>query len=117
MRRLLACLGAGLVLSMMTNSPTSAIDHSNLDEDRPLRIEDPYPIATGELAIEFGAGLHVQRRGQTQGMFPIELLYGAVPNLQLSLGTTAFTDPQKVDEPTKSGDLRVSALYNINQEW
>jgi hypothetical protein len=116
MRRILACLGLSLVLSVTILAPTSAIDHSNLDEDRPLRVEDPYPIATGELAIEAGGGLRVPRRGDTQGLFPIELLYGAVPNLQLSLGTTIFTDPQTVDEPTKSGDLRVSALYNINQE-
>jgi len=116
MRRLLACLGASLLLSITMLAPTGAIDHSNLDEDRPLRVEDPYPIATGELAVEAGAGLRVPRRGDTQGLFPIELLYGALPNLQLSLGTTAFTDPQKVDEPIKSGDFRVSALYNLNQE-
>jgi hypothetical protein len=116
MRRPLACLGLSLVLSITMIGPAGAIDHSNLDEDRPLRVEDPYTIATGELAIEAGTGLRVPRRGDTQGLFPLELLYGGVPNLQFSLGTTIFTDPQKVNGPTKSGDLRVSALYNINQE-
>jgi Putative MetA-pathway of phenol degradation len=93
-----------------------AIDHKNLDEGRPLRLDDAYSIASGELAIEVGAGFALERRGPDRGVFPIEILYGAYPNLQLGLGTTLLTDPHDIDEQTKSGDLRVSGLYNFNQE-
>jgi hypothetical protein len=96
--------------------PAAAIDHKNLDEHRPLRLEDPYPIATGEWAIEAGAGFTLQRRGSDRGIFPIEILYGAIPNLQLGIGTTLSTSPHEVEEQTKSGDLQLSGLYNFNQE-
>jgi hypothetical protein len=96
--------------------PAFAIDHANLDEGRPLRLEDAYTVATGEWALEAGAGFTLQRRGPDRGFFPIEVLYGALPNLQLGLESSLSTDPHAVDEPTKSGDLRLSALYNVNQE-
>lgn len=92
-----------------------AIDHKNLDENRPLRLEDAYPISTGEIAVEFGGGFTIGRNGESRGVFPIEILYGALDNLQLGIGTTLLTDPQKVDEP-RSGDLALSGLYNFNQE-
>lgn len=95
---------------------TQAIDHGNLDEGRPLRIEDAYPIAKGEWALETGVGYSVERQSRDHALFPFEILYGAFPNAQLSLGTTLFTNPRDVDDPKKSGDLRLSGLYNFNQE-
>ncbi len=93
-----------------------AIDHKNLDENRPLRLEDAYPIATGEWALEAGAGFTLQRRSPNRGVFPLEILYGVIPNLQLGFGTSLSTDPHEMDGPTKSGDLQLSGLYNFNQE-
>ena len=105
-----------LALLMVTAPAAYAIDHKNLDEGRPLRLDDAYAIASGELAVEVGAGFALERRGPDRGVFPLEVLYGALPNLQLGLGTTLLTDPHEVHEQTKSGDLRVSGLYNVNQE-
>jgi hypothetical protein len=93
-----------------------AIDHTNLDEGRPLHLEDAYAIAEGEIALEVGGGFTLPRRGSNQGLFPAEILYGAYPNLQLSVGTTLTTDPRDIGDRPKSGDLQVSALYNFNQE-
>ena len=109
---------ATLVLFVVfaTAASASAIDHKNLDEGRPLRLEDAYPIAHGELAIEAGAGFTLQRRGADRGFFPVELLYGPLPNLQVGVGTTLSTDPHEIDDRPKSGDLGFSALYNVNQE-
>lgn len=87
-----------------------------MDEGRPARLEDAYSIASGELAVEAGAGLTIKRRGSDQGVFPLEVLYGAYPNLQLSLGTTLSTEPHEGDDQSKFGDLRLSGLYNFNQE-
>jgi Putative MetA-pathway of phenol degradation len=107
-----------LLLTLVLCAPVTAfaIDHGNLDEGRPLRVEDAYAISTGEIALETGAGFSLLRRGPNRGFFPIELLYGALPNFQLSLGTTLSTDPHAIGEPVKSGDLRLSGLYNFNQE-
>lgn len=93
-----------------------ASDHANLDEGRPLRLEDAYAIADGEIALEIGGGFTLPRRGSNQGVFPAELLFGALPNLQLSVGTTLATDPWGIDDRPRSGDIQVSALYNFNQE-
>jgi hypothetical protein len=93
-----------------------AVDHGNLDEGRPLRLEDAYPIAHGEISVETAAGFTLLKRGPNRGFFPVEILYGALPNLQLGLGSVLFTDPHAIDDRPKSGDLRTSALYNFNQE-
>jgi hypothetical protein len=98
------------------NVPASAIDHKNLDEGRPLRLEDAYPIAVGEVALEAGAGFTLQRKEPNRGEFPLQLLWGALSNLQLEIGSALLTDPHAVEEQTKSGDLQLDALYNFNQE-
>ena len=106
-------------LALLMGLPANAayaIDHDNLDEGRPLRLEDAYPIARGEWAIETGAALGAQRRSRARGLFPFEVLYGLVSNVQVSLGTTFATDPKRLEGQTKSGDLHFSALYNFNQE-
>jgi len=111
-------IAMALWLALMAGLPASAyaIDHDNLDEGRPLRLEDAYPIASGEWAIETGVGLLAHRNSRSQGLFPLEILYGLAPNLQVSLGTTLLTDPKRIEEQTKSGDLQISGLYNFNQE-
>jgi hypothetical protein len=93
-----------------------AIDHGNLDENRPLRLEDAYPIAHGEIAIEAGAGVTTERRGRTRGVFPIEILYGALPNFHVGLGTTLLTDLHDIEDEPRLGNLTLSGLYNFNQE-
>jgi hypothetical protein len=105
-----------LLLVLGATGPSFALDHKNLDEGRPLRLEDAYSIAHGEFAIETGAGFTVERRGPSRGFFPVELLYGAYPNLQLSVGTSFSTDPHGLEDRPRSGDLRFGALYNFNQE-
>jgi Putative MetA-pathway of phenol degradation len=92
------------------------IDHKNLDEGRPLRLDDAYAISTGEIEVEVGAGFTLQRRGTDRGFLPVEVLIGALPNFQIGVGTVLSTDPRDIDEPAKSGDLSLGVLYNFNQE-
>jgi hypothetical protein len=104
------------VLLIGVAGPAGALDHKNLDEGRPTRLDDAYAIATGEIEIAAGLGVGVSRRGPARGLFPIEIVYGALPNLQIGVGTGLTTDPRGLDEPPKSGDLHLGALYNLNQE-
>jgi hypothetical protein len=92
------------------------VDHANLDGGRPLRLEDAYAVPHRELALELGFGVDVRREADDQVFAPLELVWGALPNLQLSLGTTFISDPHEVDEESKSGDVHLEALYNFNQE-
>ncbi|HXG03853.1 MAG TPA: transporter [Candidatus Binatia bacterium] len=109
---------AVLVVLPLAGAPgvVFAIDHKHLDQGRPLRVEDAYSIAHGELAVELGAAGIFSRRGPNRAAVPVEVLYGALPNLQISLGTSLSTEPRAIEAPTKSGDLHLSALYNLNQE-
>ncbi len=92
----------------------NAIDHSNLDEGRPLRVEDPYSISEGEIELEAGIGFAAERRNKDRLFIPVEILYGALPNFQISIGT-GFSS-ESVDEQAKFGDIEIEALYNFNQE-
>jgi hypothetical protein len=107
---------AVLLVLLIGAAPAYAIDHKNLDEGRPLRLDDAYAISTGEIAVEAGAGFRLSRHGADQGFFPVEVLYGALPNFQIGIGSTIFTDPHEVDDRPKSGDLHLTGLYNFNQE-
>ena len=105
-----------LAILVLLAPTASAIDHSNLDEGRPLRIEDPYPVAHREWAVEAGLGGTFERQAANRGLAAVELLYGAFPNLQLELGSEFSTDPHETDEPERSGDVHAAVLYNFNQE-
>jgi hypothetical protein len=105
-----------LTVFCLLAGPVWAVDHNNLDEGRPLRLEDAYPIAYGELSAETGVGFHQNRQSPDRVAFPVEILYGAYWNLQVGLGSTLATEPRTIDEAEKSGDLRTVALYNFNQE-
>lgn len=113
MNHLYALLLAIIVIGLNV-STTHAIDHSNLDEGRPLRVEDPYPIAQGELALEAGLGFSIERRGDDRFFSPFEILYGAYPNLQVGIGTSFSSESD--NEQAKFGDIELEALYNFNQE-
>jgi hypothetical protein len=105
-----------LIVGCLVAAPVWAVDHNNLDEGRPLRLEDAYPIAYGELSAETGARVSLNRQSPDRVAFPVELLYGAYRNLQVGIGSTLATEPRTIDETEKSGDLRTFALYNVNQE-
>src|SRR6266852_2043527 len=90
-----------LALLCLIAKPAWAIDHNNLDEGRPLRLEDAYPIAYGELSAETGARFSLNRRSPDRFAFPIEILYGAYWNLHLGLESTLATQPRTIDEPEK----------------
>ena len=102
-----AILCSGL---LVVAAPAWAIDHKNLDENRPLRLEDAYPIASGEIAVEAGGGFRLVRRGADQGFFPVEILYGALPNLQVGIGSAR--DEQCAFSEAQVG-LQTSALIGL----
>jgi len=109
----LALLG---MLIWLSAQPVSALDHDNLDKNRPLRIEDAYPIAKGEIALEVGTQFNDRRQGRTRVAFQPQILFGAFYNTQLEVGGDLLTEPTSIGGAEKSGDLRVGALYNFNTE-
>ena len=111
-------MATGLVILVIPNIPltTWALDHDNLDKNRPVQIEDAYPIAKGEIALEGGARFNNRRQGRTRFAFQPQLLYGAVYNTQVEIGGDLLTEPTTIRGSEKSGDLRLGALYDLNTE-
>ncbi len=109
--------GAALVAAMAVAAPAGAqIDYRNLDDDRPVRIEDAY--SAERYAFEFLLPYSVERErgGGTVHASLLELEYGIVRN-----GHVGFKAPlavRRVAGTTETGlaGLRVFGLYNFNTE-
>src|SRR5712692_8758784 len=109
---------AGLVMVVLLSHPfiAGALDHDNLDKNRPVQIEDAYPIAKGEIALEGGGQFIDRYQGRTRFAFQPQILYGAFYNTQIEIGGNLFTEPTSINGAEKSGDLHAGVLYNFNTE-
>ena len=94
----------------------TALDHDNLDPNRPIGIEDAYAVPKGEIGLEAGVRFNDQRQGPTRAIFQPQIIYGAFDNTQIEIQSDLFTDPNTVTGADKSGDLHLGVLYNFNTE-
>ena len=93
-----------------------ALDHDNLDPNRPIGMEDAYAIPKGEIGLEGGVRFNDRREGRTQVTFQPQIIYGAFDNAQIEIQGDLFTDPRSLVGANKSGDLHLGLLYNFNTE-
>jgi len=93
-----------------------ALDHDNLDPNRPIAIEDAYVIPKGEIGVEGGVTFNDRKEGKARFGFQPQIIYGAFENMQLEIMTGFQTEPTNVVGDDKSGDLSVGVLYNLNTE-
>ncbi len=107
------CVAVSLCL---VAAPAQALDHDNLDPNRPIGLEDAYAIPTGEIGLESGVRFNDRRQGRTQVAYQPQILYGALANTQIEIQSDVFTEPRTLAGSNKSGDLRVGVLYNFNTE-
>lgn len=114
------CLGLmlGCLVGTLCLSPAGgwALDHDNLDPNRPIGLEDAYAIAKGEIGLESGVRFNDRRAGRTRVTFQPQLIYGAFDNTQIEVQGDFFSDPRSVVGVNKSGDLHLGVLYNFNTE-
>ena len=93
-----------------------ALDHDNLDPNRPIAIEDAYVVPKGEIGVEGGVVFNDRKQGTSRYTFQPQIIYGAFENTQLELSTDLLTEPRTVRGDDKSGNLNVGVLYNLNTE-
>ena len=107
-----------LVMLYAVTYPSSglALDHDNLDPNRPIGMEDAYAIAKGEIGVESGVRFNDERQGRSRVAFQPQIIYGAFYNTQIEIQSDLMTDPNTVAGPAKSGDLHLGLLYNFNTE-
>jgi len=96
--------------------PAWALDHDNLDPNRPIQMEDAYAIPKGEIGLESGVRINDRRQGKTRTVFQPQIIYGAFDNTQIEIQGDFFTKPQSIVGANKSGDLHLGVLYNFNTE-
>lgn len=117
MRRPAAAAALPWLLALLALPPAVlALDHDNLDPNRPIAIEDAYVLPKGEIGLEGGLVYNDRRQGKGRLAFQPQIIYGAFENTQIELMTTTLTDPQTVSGDDKSGDLSLGVLYNFNTE-
>ena len=105
-----------VLTAQLTGESALALDHDNLDPNRPIAVEDAYAIPEGELGVEAGVRFNDRRQGRTQATFQPQIIYGAFRNAQIEIQGDLFTDPRTVVGANKSGDLHLGLLYNFNTE-
>lgn len=113
MRRTILAACAAVLLGPL---PAWALDHDNLDPNRPIQMEDAYAIPKGEIGLESGVRVNDQRQGRTRTVFQPQIIYGAFDNTQIEIQGDFFTEPQSLVGANKSGDLHLGVLYNFNTE-
>jgi hypothetical protein len=96
--------------------PSFALDHDNLDPNRPIGMEDAYAIPKGEIGMESGVRFNDRREGRTRVTFQPQIIYGAFDNAQIEIQGDLVTEPNTLVGATKSGDLHLGLLYNFNTE-
>ncbi|MBU6432182.1 MAG: transporter [Nitrospirae bacterium] len=105
-----------IVLLSLWPATGFALDHDNLDPNRPIGMEDAYVIPKGEIGLEGGVGFNDRREGRTRVTFQPQIIYGAFYNTQIEIQGDLFTEPNTLVGANKSGDLHLGLLYNFNTE-
>ena len=105
-----------MLLWLMMPTVVWALDHDNLDPNRPIAIEDAYVVPKGEIGVEGGLLFSDRKHGKSRFVFQPQLIIGAFDNTQLELSSDVQTDPRSVVGDDKSGNLTIGALYNVNTE-
>lgn len=105
-----------MLLCLLLPPPVIALDHDNLDPNRPIAIEDAYVIPKGEIGLEGGMTFNDRKEGKSRFGFQPQIIYGAFDNTQIEIMSGLVTDPNTVQGDDKSGDLSIGVLYNFNTE-
>ena len=114
-RRGVRLFSTALILALSANA-VLALDHDNLDPNRPIGMEDAYAIPKGEIGVEGGVRFNDRREGRTRVIFQPQIIYGAFENTQIEIQGDLMTEPNTIVGANKSGDLHLAVLYNFNTE-
>jgi hypothetical protein len=110
-------LGGGLVVGCaLTGRLDAQIDYRNLDDDRPVRTEDAYPVE--RYAFEFILPYHFESEtdGARLHVSVPELTYGLLPNTQVGVKAPIVHAREAGVGKTGLSGIRLFALYNLNTE-
>lgn len=110
------CVTAAIVLTAGQTALAAQIDYRNLDDDRPLRMEDAYPVERYAFEFLTPYAFERERGGVSIHSWVLEIEYGFLRNAQIGVKTPLAA--VRAGGATTSGlsGVRVFALYNFNTE-
>lgn len=113
-----AATAAGLCLSVFARVASAQIDYRNLDDGRPVAVEDAYPIERHAFELLVPYSYAREAGGEHVSLFPLEVEYGVFDNTQISLkAPVAGVDAGPgTDTDWGLAGLGAFALYNFNTE-
>lgn len=94
-----------------------AVDHNNLDANRPLNFDDADAIGFREQAIDLGAALTIPEDKSVGGELEIEYLYGFARNTHLNIGIDPSIESEDDETEFSIGDVSLGVLHNFNREY
>jgi len=98
-------------------APASAqIDYRNLDDGRPVAVEDAYPLERHALELSIGYGLARPAGNGTQHWLRPDLELGLARNLQVGATAPLTSSLVGADRKTGLAGAGLFALYNFNTE-
>jgi len=105
--------------ALLVAAPAHAVDHNNIDSNRPLRFDDAETIAFRELALETGLGLGWPRRRPLGLALDAEAIYGFAMNSHLTFGFDPSIGGRAGSRGTgfDFGDVAVGVQHNFNREY
>jgi hypothetical protein len=106
-------------LVLFVTIPANAVDHNNVDANRPLSFDDAESIGYREQAIDLGAAFTIPQGSDVGGELELEYLYGFAPNTHLNIGIDPSVGGRADSEETDFdiGDVSVGILHNFNREY
>lgn len=97
-------------------APAHAVDHDNVDANRPLDFDDAETIAFHEKSLEFGANVIKPKGGKVGIAGEVEYLYGFQKNWQLNVGVDPSYLSQNGVKRSSFGDVSIGVQHNFNRE-
>ena len=112
-----AALAAGAIAVLLPRVAAAQLDYRNLDDDRPVRVEDAYPVEWR--SFEFNLPYSFTRRsdGATLHSSVLELTWGVVRDAQVGVKVPlASMDDAVSNGAAGVSGIRLFALYNFNTD-
>jgi hypothetical protein len=106
-----------VALVVSASNRAMAVDHNNIDANRPLNFDDAESIGFREQALDLGAALVIPQDESVGGEFEIEYLYGFALNTHLNIGIDPSLEEENDETEFNIGDLSVGVLHNFNREY
>ncbi|HEX9704344.1 MAG TPA: hypothetical protein VGA20_03790 [Gemmatimonadales bacterium] len=92
------------------------IDYRNLDDDRPVRVEDAYPVERYAFELLIPYSFERERGGNSVHASVLELAYGAFRNTHVGVKAPLAAVRDAGSTAWGLAGLRAFALYNVNTE-